>query len=214
MSFRSDREALRQRVEDLEQDVAARDAELARLKDELERAKEPETAPASESAPKRRVAFFGPGKAETEPSGDRWVIPRTKPELMATVVLILWPAIFIIALAPFLWRGEEGAWIPALIFIPAPILMLIHSSGVVLDRRARTITRFRRLILRFERTFPAEGRLLVVERHLVMPKNGDSYWAGRIHLGDQFLVVRKEAEAHALAKRMAEFVGADYRGRP
>jgi hypothetical protein len=212
MSFRSDREALRQRVEDLEEDVATRDAELARLKDELDRAKQPEPPPEPEPLPKPRFAWFGPGKAETEPSGDRWVIPRTKPELVATVVLILWPALFIAALAPLIWRGERGAWIPALIFIPAPILMLLYSSGVVLDRRARTITTFRRLILRFERTFPVEGHMLVVERDLVMPKNGDSYWAGRIHLGDQFLVVRKEAEANALAQRMAEFVGADYRG--
>lgn len=212
MSFRSDREALRQRVEDLEDDLAGRDAELARLRAELERAKAPKPEPEPESLPKPRLGLFGPGKSELEPSGDRWVIPRTEPQLMATVVLLVWAAIFIVVLAPFLWRGDEGAWIPALIFIPAPILMLLYSSGVVLDRRARTITTFRRLILRFERTFPAPGRMLVVERDLVMPKNGDSYWAGRIRLGDELLIVRKEAEARELAKRMAEFVGADYRG--
>ncbi len=208
MAFRSDRDALRHRVDALEDELRARDQELARVRAELERGQRDPTPPKPKRPPtKLSFRLFTRTTPEPEPTGDRWTLPKSEPSLAATLALMFWAGIFLLTLVPLLVRGDSVAWVPFFIFIPTPIAMLLYRSGVDIDRTARTATIWRQLIVRWEKKLSFDEHVLHVDTKLVTPKNADSYWAGDIKLGDHVLATRKEAEAKALARRIAEFAG-------
>lgn len=220
VGFRSDDEALRHRVDALEGTVAEREAEVQRLRAELEASKKP-SAPAPAETPASAKVSLGlwermsAKRGDPAPDGDRWALSVAPPS-RGTVLGIL--GLLVVAIGvPFLVDLQVDSSPKELVALAlalgiVPLAALLYRSGVVVDRRARTVTVWRWFLLRWSRTLPLEGAKLVVEERHVSPENGDSYVMGHVFLGDQFLLRRREHHAEALARRLAQFADVPFAG--
>lgn len=115
--------------------------------------------------------------------------------------------------------GGGGAWYaravrampwtdlwPAL-FVFATSLIFFHQHGLVLDKRAGTVTRKDRLLLfSWKRVRTYAGKVITVDRRAGR-RDGESYWVGHVFLGDLKLFAKKEEESERLAKQVADFLG-------
>lgn len=200
MSFRNDDDARRHRIDALESDLEEKDAEIARLKTALE-AKE--SAPKSKKSAPRSVAT----KAAQVPGGDVWKLDtHDKRSWMFGVGWL----VVLAAILGYLHRtgsvgAEEGLWV---VCFGIPGLFFFARSGLVLDRSAGTVTRWRAFFFaKWRRTVPLAGRAIEIEKRLASPEEGSSYWAGRVYLGDLKLFAKKEEDAERLAQQIAAYLG-------
>ncbi len=205
VAFRSEREADRHRIDALEDEVEAKDDEIQRLRAELEAQKAGKKRKKKRKKRGRGVEGQVPAVADL-PEGDVMVVPTH--DAMAVAIGALWlAAVVAVAVYGLVTGGfDRSAWIGVVIF-GVPPLFLVARSELVCDRRAGTITVVHSLIFRFSRRIHARGKTLVVERRLHQPKDGDSYWAGHLFVGDRRIARDKIAPATALARRVAAFMG-------
>ncbi len=212
MGFRSDREALRQRVGDLEADVATRDERIEHLESELARAKQPPARAEVSRAERKLEVGWAPPTGNTEPTGDVWNIPLSPRNPLTDFLAVAWLlaaigiSIYVRLSSP---DGSSGWWAPA-IFLGWPALLFLYKGGVSIDRAARRVTIWRRLLVRWQWTVPLDGPKLHVQRDVKMPKDGPSVHIGHVMLGQERLVTRKGYPARELADRIAKFAGIPY----
>jgi hypothetical protein len=220
MGFRNDEDARIHRIDALEGELDEKDAEIARLKAELE-AKEVdgdlaelermEAAEREQAAGRaRQQAPRAPSKSapsKTKDTREVWAFDTHKPN--AWMIGVGW----FVVVAAGAWymhamRGMEWATLwPALVILPMGF-MFLHRHGLVLDKRAGTVTRTDRLLfLSFRRERPYAGKAITVARRYYSSDTGDGHYNGHVFLGDLKLFAKREAEADRLAKQIAEFLG-------
>ncbi len=214
MGFRSDHEALRHRVDALEGQVEERDAEVVRLRAELEaaRAKDPGPAKAAISEPGlERTETPAPAADERKDfvDDDTWALPmvpqRERAPLSSLVVLGLGVG------APVMlyeagYIGLVGTLVGALTFGLGSLGFLIYRGGIVADRRTRAVKIWRSAILGWSRTLAVGEQSIFVEK--TTAAEDESKVVGRVYLGEHFLFERPWDDARGLAERLADFLGA------
>lgn len=201
MAFRSEREADRHRIDALEDAVEDKDEEIARLRAQLE-AKEKKPAPKKrqKKQPKGNVP-----EVDDLPDGDVMEIATHDPTL--NIIGAVWLAV-VLGMLGYAWATsvfEMQMLVPALIFGVPPIFFLMRGK-LVCDRKAGTITVVHSLVVSVKRKLSVEGQTLVVERRMHKPKDGDSYWAGHLFIGDRRIAHKKIHPAMAMARRVAAFM--------
>ena len=210
MGFRSDEEALRSRVDALEGDLADREAEVERLKADLEAERHPPPKP---KAPEPKLSFglrAEEAPAEPTPDGDTWGLAGTRMGWRLIVVLGAWSASsFGFFGYEFAGKGHWGGSIGLVLLGLSPLLLFLYRSGIVIDRRARTITIWKRLFVRWARTVTLAGEEIGVEKP---PLGQDGDTAYGVLLGERFLLSREKEPAKALAEKIAEFAGVPFAG--
>jgi hypothetical protein len=212
MGFRSDDEAIRHRVDALEGQVAEKDAEVERLKKELEAAMEAGRPPAVKvalAAPRPRRS----AREEMAPDGETWTVPMAVRDPKFRVAMLGF-LMFLVGIPLALqYQGEIHGWevwIPILLTATIPVGLLLYRGGIEIDRRARKVTRWRWFLLSWSRTFTADGESIFVEG--VTRGNEESVEWDRVFLGEGFLVERESPHGKALAERIAKYLDVPYGG--
>lgn len=209
MSFRNDRDASRHRIDALEEEVAEKDRKIADLERELAgRGK-------ASKKPGRKGDAAGRGGAVPQvaglPEGDVWEVPFYDPKALwialGWIVLLVGGALWM-----WLMRHDASMFIAAGIFT-APALVFVHRSGLVIDKRSKTLTHWHWLVVPWKKVLPLAGNHIAMETRLVTPKDSDSYWAGRVFLGNHQLFQKKKHEAERLGTRIAAFAGIPFKER-
>src|SRR5688572_5379426 len=125
MAFRSDKDAMRSQIDALKGDLEQRDAEVTRLKEQLEaerRAAATSTEKQAPAVPRGTTSFWlkaRPAPAEPSPDGDTWGLPRSEPSgWMFPVLMITWLVLFAGAGAYLHWTRQAAPeeTIPLLLF--------------------------------------------------------------------------------------------------
>jgi hypothetical protein len=215
MGFRSDEDARIHRIDALEGELDEKDAEIARLKAELEAEREAdadlkelealERASAAEQREQKATRARSPAKAKS--SSDIWAFNTHMAH--AWMIGIAWLAV-VAGGAAYMHYERSMAWTELWPALPVFLMSLFffHQHGLVLDKRAGTVTRKDRLLVfSWSRVRPYAGKAITIDRRYYSNKDGDSYWTGHVFLGDLKLFAKKEAEAERLAKQVAEFLG-------
>lgn len=214
MGFRSDEDARIHRIDALEGALSEKDAEIARLKAELEASTSNEDpalewpeAEEPEHDAKQASASAAPRGTKSEDAREVWNIDIQSPHAWMLGV----GCIVVVGGGAAYMRYEHAmAWTelwPALFVIPMSLFFL-HQRRLILDKRAGTVTRLDRLLFfSWRRAQPYAGEAITIERGYHSNNDGDSYWTGRVFLGDLKLFVKKEAEAQQLAQQIGQFLG-------
>jgi hypothetical protein len=201
VGFRSERDADRYRIDVLEDEVAEKDDEIARLRAKLATPKPKRRQHKQKQQAKRgevpRVADL--------PSGPRMEIATSDPK--GWLVGLLWLAMAGGGYAySVLIDGYQQNGLLVLLFFALPGLLFFTRTRLLLDREARTITVVYSLLISMRRVLSVKGKALRIEKRYHKPKDGDSYYAGHIFLGDHKLARAKIGKAQGWARRIAAFM--------
>lgn len=211
MGFRNDEDARIHRIDALEGAVSEKDAEIARLKAQLEdkEARQDRGEPSEEEArgTKKRPAKSAPPRVDGVPEGDRWEVATHQPYMwMLGVVWIAATAAWV-AYSHFV-NGAPAPEAALGMLVCLPSLALFHRQRLVLDKQAGIVTqRNWVLFVPWSRVAKYQGQSIRVERRRYSSKDVDSRWNGHVFLGKMKLFAMREEEAVALAQRVAAFLG-------
>lgn len=202
MAFRDKQKADQLRIGALEEELDEKDAEIARLRDELadrRDQKKPKKKRAKERAPIPA--------AKDLPEGDVWDVETTHPEGMWKWGLG-WFALLGGGVAYLAVTGglRRELLIPVACF-GLPGLMLLRRTGLTVDRKRGQITRWDWLFVRIRRSYGIEGKDLELVSRTMTPKDRPSWSAGVLRIDGRDLFLMKIGKARSLARRVAAFLG-------
>ena len=219
MGFRNDEDARIHRIDALEGALDEKDAEIARLKAqleakdvdddrvELERMEAEERKDAAARAQQKQA----PRTKIKQDTREVRTIDLHMPHLwmlgVAWIPVVAAVAWYMHAIQGMEW---EALW-PALLVLPVGLFFL-HRHTLVLDKRSGTVTRLDQvLVFSWRRVRPYAGKAITIHRGYYSNEDGNSHWTGHVFLEDLKLFVKKEGQARRLAKEIAEFLDITYR---
>ncbi len=213
MGFRNKGDARRLRIDALEDDVAERDEEIARLKLELQK-----TNQRKPKKRKRKKRAEGSASGERErasvsvPDRDTWeldVRPLRWSNLVVFLGLFGGMGLFLI----FSSRGDYRT-----VVLGAACVALGAAMGATtaarqrleLDRINRTVTIKSHLLLTWKRTVKVTDTELLMTKQYMQPKHGSSWTQGTLVLGGRTVCKGKEAAQRKLGRQVASFLGLSF----
>jgi hypothetical protein len=213
MGFRSDEEARVRRIDALEGQLSEKDAEIARLRAQLEGPRPTPQVPTASARDTSASTASAPGPGAREV----WSFPTHDPK--GLWIGMAWVVLASVATAYLGTSSEEASSLAAMaavfVILSLPALFLFHRHRLTLDPSAGTVTRHDRvLFVTWKRTVSCAGRAVEVDRRLHSPSDGESYWVDHVYLGDLKLFAKRGEEADALAKKVARHLGVPCRPRP
>ncbi len=214
MGFRNPRDADRLRIDALEEDVEDKAARIAELEAALARRDAAERQPPrGKRAKSTRRAEAKVPKVDGVPEGARWSFETTHPKGTWKLGIAWMVALAAIVGVVVAREGlHRGIGIMVAVF-GVPGLLLLHRSGLVVDREKRRITRWDSIVIPVRRTWEVGGHRIVLEERSMTPKDGESWQAGFVFLGPHLLFKDKKAAAQRTARRIAAFLGVAYSER-
>ena len=204
MGFRDERSADRYRIDALEDEVAAKDDEIERLRAELTAKQAPKPSKQQKKKKKRAPADIVP-VVDDLPSGD--VMSLDTHDQANWKVGVVWLVVAAIVFGVLgVRQGLGGGLLAPMAIFGLPGFFFLIRTRLVIDRKARTITRVWTFLLSVRRTLSVEGQELVLERRAHHPKNGKTWYGGHLLLGERPLASMKIGKARVMAKRGAAFM--------